>query len=280
MTSRRSYAVENRTVNDWRLAFAKYGGSARQLLVRKESELEEDLKTAIRDCDPSALFQQTLTTEPDKYSHRLAEINPIQDDNGLIPSRSDPYSKIISFYIFDQLLEKKKDIVIKASEEKFMSLLKQPTTRTVAGYIFEDLGHIYIVKLTSEKRPLFIRALEDQAPEDPGPEDPGPVTRARTRAQAQDQARTALARPARARPARAHSARAHSARRAARVRAARARADQARADRDHSGHVRLALRRLSEDMMLFRGSDLPFGPNQQEKDIKKKKYYRPILQLR
>ncbi|KAF8330174.1 uncharacterized protein EI90DRAFT_2973201, partial [Cantharellus anzutake] len=154
----RNYAMEQRTEdNDWCIAFMRYGGSARYLLDRTQREVDRALDSAIKDCTPTDLFQQVVTHLPEEYSHRLVEINPLRDAEGL--DRSSSCTQIISQYIFTKLMEKKGLELVNASAQYFYNCMKEPSTASTAGLMFEAVGHVYVVKRA--RGTLCIRALED-----------------------------------------------------------------------------------------------------------------------
>ncbi|KAF8322804.1 uncharacterized protein EI90DRAFT_3020059 [Cantharellus anzutake] len=77
-------------------------------------------------------------------SHRLVEINPLRDAEGL--DRSSSCTQIISQYIFTKLMEKKGLELVNASAQYFYNCMKEPSTASTAGLMFEAVGHVYVVK--------------------------------------------------------------------------------------------------------------------------------------
>ncbi|KAF8311907.1 uncharacterized protein EI90DRAFT_3160249 [Cantharellus anzutake] len=154
----RHYAMEQRPNDDaWRTAFMKYGGSARSLFDRTQRALDVDLTSAIMECNPKDLFNQAVNHEPQKYGHRLVEINPLQDAHGVVLDRSCPRTRVISFFIFTELMMKKGTELVNTSATYFYTCMNHPSTTSTAGLIFEALGHVYLVNRA--KAAFAVRAL-------------------------------------------------------------------------------------------------------------------------
>ncbi|KAF8316961.1 uncharacterized protein EI90DRAFT_217367 [Cantharellus anzutake] len=155
----RDNAKEKRDDEAWHIAFMKYGGSARALLDRTQRQVDRDLDSAILGCSPTGLFQQAVVHEPEKYSHCLVEINPLQDELGGVLDRSESRTRIISPFIFAKLMKKKGWELVDSSAKDFYSCMKEPSTASTAGLMFEAIAHVYVVKNTENA--LRVRALED-----------------------------------------------------------------------------------------------------------------------
>ncbi|KAF8326120.1 uncharacterized protein EI90DRAFT_2999618 [Cantharellus anzutake] len=142
----RHYAREQRVEDDaWHTAFIKYGGSARSLLDCTQQALDDSLASAIMECNLEDLFQQVVSHEPQKYSHYLVEVNPLQDADGVVLNRSSPCTRVISFFILTELMKKKGSELVNTSAHYFYTCMSHPSTPSTAWLMFEVLGHVYIV---------------------------------------------------------------------------------------------------------------------------------------
>lgn len=75
--------VDNRerSVDKWREIYAKYGGSARNLLAFPESVVESRLKAAVAGVDLSGLLNTTDFDGRGQHIEQLIQIVPREDDN-------------------------------------------------------------------------------------------------------------------------------------------------------------------------------------------------------
>ncbi|KAF8334942.1 uncharacterized protein EI90DRAFT_3048987 [Cantharellus anzutake] len=72
--------------------------------------------------------------EAKKYHHHLAEVNPFQDENGRLE-------------------------VVESLAQYFYDYIREPSTPSTAGLMFETVGHFYILRKT--KAALHVLGLED-----------------------------------------------------------------------------------------------------------------------
>ena len=89
-------AVTKREDEEWRIAFLKYGGSARHLLTMEETTLFSSTTQAIADADAKDLFKPMNVEFKDNVSSFLIEINPMTDPQSMQCDRSLSSSGFIS----------------------------------------------------------------------------------------------------------------------------------------------------------------------------------------
>ncbi|KAL5526986.1 SQS1_4 [Sanghuangporus sanghuang] len=142
----RGMAVTNRSDDEWRKAFLKYGGSARHLLAMKETTLSSKTTRAIRQANAKDLFKPTDVEFKDDVSSFLVEINPMRDPQSARYDRSIPSGSIISQAILELIIEQAEIEIASEMQRSYETLMRHQGTRTAAGLLFEGAGHRWLLR--------------------------------------------------------------------------------------------------------------------------------------
>jgi len=134
-------------------AFCKYGGTARNLFDKPPERVEEEIRTAIKNCTNLSTLFLISSDLQEKTSHALITIDVRIDDAGVL-HRIGYRSQVSSPYILDLLVALKGRRFL---NETLKTLIEAALTRSMGGVLFEARGHSYLLK--SLESPLIIWPL-------------------------------------------------------------------------------------------------------------------------
>ena len=150
---------KRRGTDEWRAAFANYGGSARNLLGRMSFEADLDIENAAKAFkNVDSLYPANRTAE-NSTSGSLAEVNPMVIRTKIV--RCIPTVNITSLYVFEHLSRKRDKTYVDGLQRTFgnfvdTDMLYKPSA-TIA---FESSTHKVLFHRRAE-RTIAIRPLED-----------------------------------------------------------------------------------------------------------------------
>lgn len=146
------------TVDGWRGAYAKYGGSARNLYTHTEKTLEKNIASAMKCADVAKLLDAAEAEGEGSNSHALIQINPLQNDDGTF-DRESMATQITSLHIVEILWQKRMATLLTFAQDKFESALRDNASRASAGILFEGIGHHYLFE-EAKKNGIQVLSLE------------------------------------------------------------------------------------------------------------------------
>jgi len=154
-------AIEKRSLDQWRAAFRKYGGSARHLLANTERKVEDLIDAALCNYeDIRSLFPFGCHGAGDFENdtcYALTMINPRLDKNHRI-DRACFQGGIISQYLAQKVFEFNEGALIDdRMTTDYRWLVSDKERRSATVHLFEGAGHRYMFKALS--LPVRVRSL-------------------------------------------------------------------------------------------------------------------------
>ena len=150
---KRSYSLDQ-----WRIAYKKYGGSARLLLNETDSSIERKIARAINDLRSSDLdfLLKPHLHDFQALSNVLVQVDPLVDETGTV-IRCDCRGRVISPYILNKLMAAYRVKLADVLQKTSTILITDVQTKGGMGIFYEDAGHRYLNGLKS----ITVRSLND-----------------------------------------------------------------------------------------------------------------------